>query len=70
MMLPPELADHQATESALVYSETGGAGIGFWVNKNFTTRMEMRYQNYTAKYFETEKDMDMAVGSVQMGWLL
>ena len=51
-------------------SMTGGAGLGFWVNQHFSTRVEMRYQNYTAKYFDTEKKMDLAVASVQMGWLL
>lgn len=49
---------------------TGGAGLGFWVSQHFSTKVEMRYQNYTAKYFENEKKMDLAVASVQMGWLL
>lgn len=51
-------------------SYTAGGGLGFWINNHFSTRVEMRYQNYTAKYFETEKKMDLAVASVQMGWLL
>lgn len=49
---------------------TGGAGFGFWVSNNFSTRLEMRYQNYTAKYFDKQKDLDLAVASVQMGWML
>lgn len=49
---------------------TGGAGLAFWVSQHFSTKFEMRYQNYTAKYFATEKKMDLAVASVQMGWLL
>jgi len=49
---------------------TAGGGLGFWINRHFSTRVEMRYQNYTAKYFDTEKTMDLAVASVQMGWLL
>lgn len=49
---------------------TAGGGLGFWINRHFSTRVEMRYQNYTAKYFTTEKSMDLAVASVQMGWLL
>jgi len=49
---------------------TAGGGIGFWVNRNFSTRLEMRYQNYTAKYLDGEKDLDLTIGSVQMGWLL
>jgi len=49
---------------------TAGGGLGFWVSQHFSTKLEMRYQNYTAKYFETQKKMDLAVASVQMGWLL
>ncbi|HEY8270632.1 MAG TPA: outer membrane beta-barrel domain-containing protein [Pseudobdellovibrionaceae bacterium] len=49
---------------------TAGGGLGFWVSRHFSTRFEMRYQSYTAKYFETQKKMDLAVASVQMGWLL
>lgn len=49
---------------------TAGGGLGFWLTKHFSTRVEMRYQNYKAKYFESEKDMDLAIASVQMGWLL
>lgn len=49
---------------------TGGAGLAFWINQHFSTKFEMRYQNYTAKYFDEEKKMDLAVASVQMGWLL
>lgn len=51
-------------------SYTAGGGLGFWINRSFSTRVEMRYQSYQAKYFETEKKMDLAVASVQMGWLL
>lgn len=49
---------------------TAGGGLGFWISKHFSTRVEMRYQNHTAKYFENEKKMDLAVASVQLGWLL
>ncbi len=49
---------------------TAGGGFGFWLTQNFSTRLEMRYQNYKAKYFDTSKDMDLALASVQMGWLL
>lgn len=57
-------------KSGAVPTMTGGGGLGFWINQHFSTRVEMRYQTYTAKYFETEKKMDLAVASVQMGWLL
>jgi outer membrane beta-barrel protein len=49
---------------------TGGLGLGFWLTPHFSTRVEMRYQNYKAQYFQTEKSLDLAVASVQMGWLL
>ena len=49
---------------------TAGGGIGFWVTQHLTTRLEMRWQNYTAKYLSGEKNLDLTIGSVQMGWLL
>lgn len=49
---------------------TGGGGIGFWFSKNFSTRIEMRYQKYSAKYATGEKDMNLAIAGLQMGWLL
>lgn len=49
---------------------TAGGGVGFWVTQNFSTRLEMRYQNYTAKYLSGERDMDLTIGSIQMGWIL
>lgn len=49
---------------------TAGGGIGFWFTPHLTTRLEMRYQNYTAKIDDRDKNFDLTVGSVQMGWLL
>ena len=49
---------------------TGGAGVGFWVSQHFSTRAELRYQNYKAKTFNQEKNMDLTVASLQMGWML
>lgn len=49
---------------------TAGGGVGFWITPHFSTRLEMRYQNYTAKYPTEEKNLNLAIGSVQMGWLL
>jgi outer membrane beta-barrel protein len=49
---------------------TGGAGMGFWFNQHFSSRFEMRYQNYKAKYLDGDKNLDLAVASVQMGWML
>lgn len=49
---------------------TGGGGLSFWLTNNFSTRIEMRYQNYTAKYLTQDQKMDLGIASVQMGWLL
>ena len=49
---------------------TAGGGIGLWITQHFTTRLEMRYQTYAAKYYAGTKDLDLTVGSLQMGWLL
>ena len=49
---------------------TGGGGLAFWLTQKFSTRVEMRYQNYKAKSFSEDKNMDLAIASVQMGWLL
>lgn len=49
---------------------TAGGGIGFWITQNFSTRLEMRYQNYTARYQTGERDLDLTIGSLQMGWIL
>ncbi len=47
-----------------------GGGLGIWWTKNFSTRAEMRYQTYKAPFFDGEKSMDLALGSIQMGWIL
>jgi outer membrane beta-barrel protein len=47
-----------------------GGGIGFWFTPHLTTRLEMRYQNYSAKIDDRDRNQDLTVGSVQMGWLL
>lgn len=51
-------------------SYTGGTGIGMWFNNHFTSRLEMRYQNQSGKYINGDKKLDLAIASVQMGWML
>jgi outer membrane beta-barrel protein len=51
-------------------SSTAGAGIGMWFNQNFTSRLEVRYQGQKAMYLDGEKNLDLAIASVQMGWML
>lgn len=50
---------------------TGGMGVGFWISNHFTTRIEGRYQSYNAKGIDNQtKKMDLAVTSLQMGYML
>lgn len=49
---------------------TVGGGIGFWLTPKVSTRLEMRYQRYKAEYLTGPEDLDLAVASVQVGWLL
>ncbi|WP_374078753.1 outer membrane beta-barrel domain-containing protein [Bdellovibrio bacteriovorus] len=49
---------------------TMGVGMGFWINKNLTTRLEYRAQQYKAEYYDKTEEMLTGVGSVQMGWML
>lgn len=51
-------------------SYSAGGGFGIWWTRNFSTRLEMRYQTYKAQYFNKEQTMELGVGSVQMGWIL
>lgn len=49
---------------------TAGGGLGIWWGPRFSTRVEMRYQNYKHKTFAGDKTVDLAIASMQMGWLL
>lgn len=51
-------------------SYTGGLGLGVWWTRHFSSRAEMRYQTYEAKYLEQSQRLDLAVASLQLGWLL
>lgn len=47
-----------------------GVGMGFWINRNLTTRVEYRGEQYTAQYYDQIETMTTGVASVQMGWML
>lgn len=47
-----------------------GVGMGFWLNRNLTTRLEYRGEQYTAEYYSQTETMTTGVASVQMGWML
>ncbi len=59
-----------ALRSGSTATYTGGLGVGLWLNPNTTARLEVRYQRYKAQYVNGAKDLDLAVGGLQMGWLL
>jgi outer membrane beta-barrel protein len=49
---------------------TAGGGVGLWWSKHFTTRLEVRYQNYSAQRYTGSDSLNTVVGSIQMGVLL
>jgi outer membrane beta-barrel protein len=49
---------------------SAGAGVGFWWNSKWTTRFEVRYQNFQAKDYQESKLMNWTVAGLQMGYLL
>lgn len=51
-------------------THTVGGGIGFWLSPQISTRMELRYQKYNVEYVSGPKGLDLAIASVQVGWLL
>lgn len=57
-------------KSGTTTSYTGGGGIGFWISQHLSTRLELRYEGYTAKRFKGETNMNTTVGSVQIGYML
>jgi len=59
-----------ALKSGTTGSSTAGAGMGIWWTNQMSTRIEMRYQGYKAKYSSGDVNLDLAVASLQMGWLL
>lgn len=48
---------------------SAGMGIGVWGNDHITTRLEMVYTDYTAKYYSGPMKLGITSASVQVGWL-
>jgi outer membrane beta-barrel protein len=48
---------------------SAGLGIGVWGNDNITTRLEMVYMDYTAKYYSGPMKLGVTSAAVQVGWL-
>lgn len=49
---------------------TAGLGVGLWFSKHMTTRLELRYQNYTAQRFNGDDSLDNLIAGLQVGFLL
>lgn len=49
---------------------TAGGGIGFWLSQHFTTRFELRYQNYSDRQYAGSRDVNLVVGTLGLGVLL
>lgn len=50
---------------------TAGGGVGFWFSQHMTSRIEARYQNYTAsRENNTENSLNSMVLSLQVGYML
>ena len=47
-----------------------GAGAGLWLSRNWDTRVELRWQRYRGRRFDGPSDMNLAVLSWQVGYLL
>lgn len=56
--------------NATTSTTTVGIGMGFWLSSHLTTRLEYRTQQYKAEYYDKTEDMNVGIGSVQMGWML
>lgn len=49
---------------------TAGGGIGFWFSQHLTSRLEVRYLNYTSQRFTGSADMKLTVANFSVGYLL
>lgn len=58
------------TESGTSPTWTAGGGAGVWISQHFTTRLEVRYQNYEDHISSGRRDLDMVVTNLSFGILL
>lgn len=49
---------------------TAGGGVGLWLNKYMSTRLEVRYQNYEDEISTGTRNLDMVVSHFSIGLLL
>lgn len=63
-------AGQMELKSGPTTSYTAGGGIGFWVSQHLSTRLELRYEGYTAKRFTGDTNMNTTVAGIQIGYML
>lgn len=49
---------------------TAGLGLGAWMSKHVTSRLEIRYQKYEDQIVTGNRSLDTVVGSFGLGWIL
>lgn len=65
-----ELGSNSSVSTSSAGVATLGAGLGFWLGSNLTTRIEYRAEQYSAQYYDRTEDMLTGVASMQVGWIL
>jgi outer membrane immunogenic protein len=49
---------------------TAGGGVGIWWTNHFSTRAEVRYQNYTDQIFSGPRDVNQVISTFSVGVML
>lgn len=56
-------------DSGSTSATSGALGVGIWGTQHLTTRLEISYMDYTAKYYTGDIKQGVTSASVQVGWL-
>lgn len=59
-----------ALESGTTGTYQLGGGMGFWFSQHLSSRIEAKYQTYTAQGLAGDKSLDLTVLSLSLGYLL
>ena len=49
---------------------TAGGGIGIWMSQHFTSRLEVRYQNYQSRIYSGLREENQVLANFSLGFLL
>ena len=63
-------AGQMELESGPTPTWTAGGGIGMWLAKNFSSRLEVRYQSYEDEIYTGTRPQGMVVSAFSIGILL